>query len=219
MAEAGGGCVGGAGSQGAGLGGGVRDAGEEEPGAGAAGQAGVGLPLGPNLDGLWPERPERGHQAPQGCLHGGRAAGAVPRGVHQEHHVHQAPGTGCGSGRSPRRSGLRPRPRPLPRGRRTWAVRDRGRGTLDSLLDGRQGEDVGRARRQAGHLLGARGAGQRLRGPGHFCRGRHWAQRQPRGRGGALPAPQALASPHLGPRVASTTGCSWRRRALGSRPG
>lgn len=70
-------------------------------GVGARGgqrQAGVWLPLGPNLDGLWPERPECRHQVLQGSLHSLRAMSVVSSGVHQEHHIHQATGTRCRKG-------------------------------------------------------------------------------------------------------------------------
>lgn len=73
----------------------------QENGVGARGgqrQAGVWLPLGSNLDGLWPERPECRHQVLQGSLHSLRAMSIVSSGMHQERHIHQATGTRCRQG-------------------------------------------------------------------------------------------------------------------------
>lgn len=73
-----------------------------EPGLGnGLGQAGVWLPLGTNLDGLWPKRSKRRHQTLQGPPDSLRTMSAVPGGMQQEHHIQQGLWTHCQRGPDP----------------------------------------------------------------------------------------------------------------------
>lgn len=97
----------------------------------------------------------------------------VLSGVQKEHYIHQAMCTHCRKGAELLKwlAHLATPLGPSHRAYHTWDVCDRGLRTPYTLSDGYQREDVGEARLQPCHLLGARDPWKCLRGRMDVCRG------------------------------------------------